>query len=94
MILFSFDLQLHWQYEMIIALSKAALGKTFLCLFRNQISFYFYFFSFLHFFFCAKRDAKIFLGYGAGTVLSVFVTTETKLSAEYVGLWVSYNAES
>lgn len=93
MILFSFDLQLHLQYEMIIALSKAALGKTFLC---SEIKFPFIFFSYFlsFFFFCANGDAKFFLGYGAGTVVPVFVTTETKLSAEYVGLWVSYNAET
>lgn len=61
----------------------------------SEIKFPFIFNFFLSFFlFCANGDAKIFLGYGAGTVLPVFVTTETKLSAEYIGLWVSYDAES
>lgn len=67
---------------MIIALSKAALGKNVLCRF----------FFFFPFFWGGGSDAngnaKIFLGCRSGTVVP-----GTTLPAEYVGLWASCYAE-
>ena len=86
MISLSFDLQLHWQYEMIIALSKAALGETFLCWFRNLISFYYFSSYFFSSFFVLMEMPRFSWDAEAGTVLPVFVKSGDKTLSWICGL--------